>query len=217
MAFADLIFFLIFTAIPFSISQPTDQAPPPAAGSCNGIFLSYTFDQGTKLPPNLTVLARQPYRFESTLSILNNGLTELKSWMVFVGFQHDEFLVSASGAVLADGNSFPGNVGNGTVFAGFPMTDLKTAIETAGDITQMQVQVKLLGTQFGVAPPKSPMPSNISLANDGYFCPKPTLQGTISVALLSGDLSQISSRFLSSCTILQSGFLLVFTLTLCLN
>ena len=95
-----------------------------------------------------------------------------------MGFQHDEFLVSASGAVLADGNSVPGNVGNGTVFAGFPMTDLKTAIETAGDFTQMQVQVKLVGTQFGVAPPNSPMPTNISLANDGYLCPRPTLLGT---------------------------------------
>lgn len=115
-----------------------------------------------------------------------------------MGFQHDEFLVSASGAVLADGNSFPGYVGNGTVFAGFPMTDLKTAIETAGDITQMQVQVKLLGTQFGIAPPRSPMPSNISLANDGYLCPKPILQGTVSISLLSGDLSLIFSRFLRS-------------------
>ncbi|XP_022955560.1 COBRA-like protein 7 [Cucurbita moschata] len=177
IAITDLIFLIILTTIPFSISQPTEKAPPPTADSCNGIFLSYSFNQGAKLPPNLTVLARQPYRFESTLSILNNGLQELKSWKVFVGFQHDEFLVSASGAVLADGNSIPGNVGNGTVFGGFPMSNLKTAIETAGDFTQMQVQVKLLGTQFGVAPPNNPMPSNISLANDGYLCTKPILQG----------------------------------------
>ncbi|KAG6582189.1 COBRA-like protein 9, partial [Cucurbita argyrosperma subsp. sororia] len=162
IAIADLIFLIILTTIPFSISQPTEKAPLPAADSCNGIFLSYSFNQGAKLPPNLTVLARQPYRFESTLSILNSGLQELKSWKVFVGFQHDEFLVSASGAVLADGNSIPGNVGNGTVFGGFPMSNLKTAIETAGDFTQMQVQVKLLGTQFGAAPPNNPMPSNIS-------------------------------------------------------
>lgn len=185
MAIADLIIFLIFSTIPFSLSQPTDPAPAPASASdsCNGIFLSYSFNQGTKLPPNLTVLTRQPYRFESTLSILNNGLQELKSWRVFVGFQHDEFLVSASGAVLSDGNSVPGSVENGTVFAGFPMTDLKTAIETAGDLTQMQVQVKLIGTQFGVAPPNSPMPKNISLANDGFLCRNLIFQGTLPLFL----------------------------------
>lgn len=68
---------------------------------------------------------------------------------------------------------------NGTVFAGFPQTDLKTAIKTAGDLNQMQVQVKLLGTQFGVAPPNVPMPANISLANDGFRCPKPSMQGQL--------------------------------------
>lgn len=109
--------------------------------------------------------------------ILNNGLQELKSWKIFVGFRYDEFLVSASQAVLADGTSLPAGVGNGTVFSGFPTTDLKTAVETAGDVTQMQVQIDLVGTQFGVAAPDVPMPSNISLVNDGFICPKPTKQG----------------------------------------
>lgn len=96
-----------------------------------------------------------------------------------MGFQHDEYLVSASNAVIADGSAtFPGPVGNGTVFAGFPSTDLKTAIETAGDVNQMSVQVDFVGTQFGVDPPAVPMPSNISLVNDGFACPRPTMQGT---------------------------------------
>lgn len=94
-----------------------------------------------------------------------------------MGFRNDEYLVSASNAVLADGTSLPANVGNGTVFAGYPMTDLKTAIETAGDLNQIQVQVKLLGTQFGVAAPSVPLPETIHLANDGFLCPKPSLQG----------------------------------------
>ncbi|CAN6726555.1 unnamed protein product [Malus baccata var. baccata] len=94
----------------------------------------------------------------------------------FVGFTNNEYLVSASNAVLADGGSIPGSVGNGTVFAGYPMTDLKTAVKTAGDLTQMQVQVKLTGTQFGVAPPKVPMPSNLTLANDGFVCPLAAMQ-----------------------------------------
>nr|XP_028947685.1 uncharacterized protein LOC114820686 [Malus domestica] len=58
------------------------------------------------------------------------------------------------------------------------MTDLKTAVKTAGDLTQMQVQVKLTGTQFGVAPPKVPMPSNLTLANDGFVCPAAAMQDT---------------------------------------
>lgn len=95
-----------------------------------------------------------------------------------MGFQHDEYLVSASNAVIADGSAtFPGPVGNGTVFAGFPSADLKTAIETAGDVNQMSVEVDFVGTQFGVDSPAVPMPSNISLVNDGFVCPRPSMQG----------------------------------------
>ncbi|KAL0457460.1 UNVERIFIED_CONTAM: COBRA-like protein 7 [Sesamum latifolium] len=157
---------------------PAAQAPPPASDACNGIFLSYSYSTGRRVPPILkSDPTRQAYRFESAFSILNNDLEDLKSWRVFVGFQHDEYLVSASNAVLADGNSIPGSVGNGTIFAGFPNPDLKTAIETAGDLTQMSARVELVGTQFGVAPPDAPMPSNISLVNDGWVCPRPTMQG----------------------------------------
>ncbi|KAI4344821.1 hypothetical protein L6164_012009 [Bauhinia variegata] len=147
------------------------------ASSCNGIYLSYAYTRGTSLPPNVSDPAKQPYRFESTLTVLNNGLDELKSWKVFVGFQHDELLVSASNAVLADGTTLPASVGNGTTFAGYPMSDLKTAVETAGDLTQMQVQIDLVGTLFGVAPPAVPLPNNITLANDGFICKKPAGQG----------------------------------------
>lgn len=87
-----------------------------------------------------------------------------------MGFQHDEKLISASNVVLADGTALPAEVGNGTVFAGYPMSDLKTAIDTAGDLTQMQVEVQMVGTQFGVNSSDAPMPTNISLANDGYDC-----------------------------------------------
>ncbi|OVA16847.1 COBRA [Macleaya cordata] len=182
MAFRQ-IFFLVFiifsflSHLPISISQSQAPAPAPAADNCNGIFLSYTHTSGERLPPVESNPSRQAYRFESTATILNNGLDELKSWKLFVGFQHNEFLVSASSAVLADGTSLPTNVGNGTIFAGFPSTDLKTAIETAGDETQMQVQIDLVGTQFGVKAPSVPMPSNISLVNDGFSCPQPIMQG----------------------------------------
>ncbi|KAK4796165.1 hypothetical protein SAY86_028491 [Trapa natans] len=175
-AICGLVLFIAAFLTQFTAAQTTTAAPAPASDACNGVFLSYAYTDGAQIPP--TDPANQAYRFESTLTILNNAAEELKSWQVFVGFQHDELLVSASDAVLADGSSLPASVGNGTVFAGYPSTDLKTAIETAGDVTQMQVQIKLKGTQFGVKSPSVPMPSNISLANDGFVCPKPTMQGT---------------------------------------
>ncbi|KAE8692046.1 COBRA-like protein 8 [Hibiscus syriacus] len=161
----------------FSQSQapPPDPAPAPASDSCNGVFLSYTYNSGRAIPP--TDPTNQAYRFESTLRVVNNGRHELKSWRAFVGFNHRELLVSASNAVLADGNSLPDAVGNGAVFAGFPMSDLKSAVETAGDTSQMEVSVGLVGTQFGVGAPDVPMPLNISLVNDGYTCVNATNQG----------------------------------------
>jgi hypothetical protein len=87
-------------------------------------------------------------------------------------------LVSASNAILADGTSIPGAVGNGTIFAGSSVIDLKTAAATAGDLTQMQVQVKMVGTTLGVAPPSVPMPSTINLANDGFVCSEPASHGS---------------------------------------
>jgi hypothetical protein len=126
---------------------------------------------------------KQPYRFESTLTVLNNGAEDLKSWQVYVGFQHSEILVSASNALLSDGSSLPVSVENGTVFAGYPVTDLKTAIETAGDLKQMSVQVEILGTQFGVKSPAIPLPENITLANDGFKCSAAKQIGTSQLEL----------------------------------
>lgn len=94
-----------------------------------------------------------------------------------MGFRNEEVLVSASNAVLSDGTSLPGKVGNGSVFVGYPNADLKTGVETAGDLSQMSVKVDLVGTEFGVGAGSFPLPSNVSLVNDGFLCPKPTLQG----------------------------------------
>ncbi|XP_010504747.1 PREDICTED: COBRA-like protein 8 [Camelina sativa] len=166
----------LFTTIPLTSSQP--QAPPPLspdANLCNGVFVSYVYSTGTKIKPNDT--KNQPYRFESAITVLNNGRDELKSWRVFVKFAHREILVSATNAVLSDGSSLPVSVENGTIFSGFPSADLKSAIMTAGDVAQMEARVELVGTQFGVAPPRVPLPKNITLVNDGWSCPKPTQRG----------------------------------------
>ncbi|XP_010558433.1 PREDICTED: COBRA-like protein 9 [Tarenaya hassleriana] len=169
----------LFAAAPPSASQltPAAVAPPPSLSPeemCNGIFLSYTFQRGLKIPPNDST--DQPYRFESLLMVLNNGREELKEWRVFVGFRHREILVSATNALLVNGTDLPAPVGNGTVFGGYPVSDLKTAIQTAGDLNQFRALVSLVGTQFGVAPPAAPLPGNLTLVNDGWICPMPTLQ-----------------------------------------
>ncbi|CAH8374407.1 unnamed protein product [Eruca vesicaria subsp. sativa] len=171
-----IILLSLFTTIQLISSQP--KTPPsisPDANLCNGIFLTYTYSTGTKIKPNDT--KSQPYRFESVITVLNNGREELKSWQVFVGFAHKEILVSATNAILGDGSSLPVSVENGTTFAGYPAADLKSAIMTAGDVTQMEARVELVGTQFGVAPPNVPLPKNITLVNVGWSCPKATQRG----------------------------------------
>ncbi|KAK3035075.1 hypothetical protein RJ639_032577 [Escallonia herrerae] len=150
-------------------------APPHEADNCNGIFLSYIFMSREKEYPHVKNATAQAWAFKSTVTIMNTGIYDLKEWKMFIGFQHQELLVSASNAVLVDGNELPAPVGtNGTYLSGFPQTDLKTSIETAGDLTQIQVQVQLTGTQFGIKPPGVPMPKTIRLANDGFKCPAPT-------------------------------------------
>ena len=62
---------------------------------------------------------------------------------------------------------------------------MKTSIDTAGDLTQIQVKIQLSGTQFGVKPPGIPMPKTIRLVNDGYKCPAPTRSSKYLIALVS--------------------------------
>ncbi|GAV90385.1 COBRA domain-containing protein [Cephalotus follicularis] len=165
-----------------SIAQDYDNdqpvALPPAAEHCNGIYVSYDFISRAKEYPHVKNVSAQSWAFKAKVTVLNTGTYELKSWKIFIGFQHEEILVSASGAVLMDGNDFPAPVGNGTYLSGYPQSDLKTSIDTAGDLSQIQVQVKLAGTQFGVKPLGIPMPKTIKLVNDGYKCPAPTNRKT---------------------------------------
>ncbi|KAL3627556.1 hypothetical protein CASFOL_028919 [Castilleja foliolosa] len=175
-----LILFNIFTLnmiIAQDYDDPKEKTPPAEIINCNGIYVSYNFISRTKLYPYLKNVTAQPWAFKSTLTVLNAGLFELKAWKIFVGFQHQEILVSASNAVVLDGDDFPAPVGNGTTFSGYPLTDLKTSVETAGDLTQIQAEVELTGTQFGIKPPGNPMPKTIKLVNDGYKCPAPKKSG----------------------------------------
>ncbi|KAL6567430.1 hypothetical protein OROGR_001098 [Orobanche gracilis] len=174
---------IIFGNVDESNGQDYDSTVTPATTpeeieQCNGIFISYTFQGREKEYPLVKNVSAQAWSFQATATVLNTGSEELKSWQVFIGFQHHELLVSAEGAVIVDGDGFPIRVGNnGTILAGYPQADLKTAIDTAADYSQMQVQVNLKGTQFGVSAKATPMPRTIRLVNHGYKCPAPTRKG----------------------------------------
>ncbi|KAK3021289.1 hypothetical protein RJ639_047280 [Escallonia herrerae] len=174
------VLFLFFSNIQVCVAQDfgdgggaTGAAPPPDADTCDGIFLAYNFEGREKEYPRLKNASAQPYSFKASATVLNAGSYELKSWQIFIGFQHDEILVSADGAMVMDGDGLPLRVGNnGTHLVGYPQTDLKTAIETAGDPSQIMAKVEMKGTQFGVKK-GDPMPKTIKLVNDGYKCPAP--------------------------------------------
>ncbi|KAK4439834.1 COBRA-like protein 10 [Sesamum alatum] len=153
-------------------SSKTPETPPPEIERCNGIFASYVFQGREKEYPFVKNVSAQAWSFKAIATVLNTGSRELKSWKLFIGFQHHELLVSAEGAVVVDGDGFPIRVGNkGTVLAGYPQADLKTAIDTAADFPRMQVQINLKGSQFGVSAKQTPMPKTIKIVNDGYKCP----------------------------------------------
>ncbi|WOK99758.1 hypothetical protein Cni_G08470 [Canna indica] len=173
----------VFLSIPASVraqdydGEETDP-PPKAQDSCIGVFLTYNYISRTKEYPHVKNASAQSWAFKSTATVLNTMANDLKAWKMFIGFQHDEILVSASGAVLTDGTDFPAHVGNGTSISGYPQTDLLNSIDTAGDLTQIQVQVEFTGSQFGVKPPGKPMPRTIKLQNVGFKCPAPTRKGS---------------------------------------
>ncbi|KAF2304731.1 hypothetical protein GH714_037737 [Hevea brasiliensis] len=197
---------LIFVIVSFFVYSSLSQ---PLKTTCNGVFLSYNYTGGYPIPP--TDPTNQPYRFESTVTVLNNGRDELKSWSVFVGFQNNEVLVSATNALLADGRSLPAFVGNGTVLVGSSNTDLKSAIETAGDLTQMEVIIQLVGTRFGNrnGTLDAPLPLNLTLANDGYSCPSPTRQGNELQLCCTRDLNAPSNITLENFQPRKDGDLII--------
>ncbi|KAG0481819.1 hypothetical protein HPP92_009903 [Vanilla planifolia] len=178
-----LLSILLFSS-PASIrGQDYDDTPdspppmPPEEEDCNGVFITYTFISRIKEFPHVKNASAQAYAFKAQATVTNTMDKDLKQWKLYVGFQHKEILVSVDGAVIAEGTDFPCPVGNGTTFAGFPQADLANSIDTAGDMTKIQVQIKLLGTQFGVKPTGIPMPKTIKIVHDGIKCPAPKRRG----------------------------------------
>lgn len=79
-----------------------------------------------------------------------------------------QILVSADDMFLESGQLMPVDVSNGTILTQIPSGILKNAIETAGDLTQIQKTFTITGTEFGVK--LDPMPLNINITQKGYNC-----------------------------------------------
>ncbi|KAI3861828.1 hypothetical protein MKW92_041644 [Papaver armeniacum] len=140
---------IVILSLPSLTNSLTTPTPPPVS-YCNGVYLQY-FTKSTNY---------------------------LISWKLFIDFQHKEYLISATNAVLLDGTTLPADTTTSElVFSGFPTTDLKSANETQGDIEQMSVTISFVGTELGVKPPNAPMPRSISLLNDGFNCSQNRMLG----------------------------------------
>lgn len=170
-------------------TPPAAAAPAPDPG-CNGIQLTYNFVDRTKIRPFVSDKNKQPYAFRANVTVVNGGTRPLKSWAVLVTFGYDEILVGVDGAVLTGGGDLPYNTtedaGNATSFSGYPQTDLLTPIATAGDLSQIQASVGIVGTLFA-GPGFDPLPTALSLDDPAYACPAAT---------------NLTSKVLSTCCIL---------------
>ncbi|KAI3943044.1 hypothetical protein MKW92_000054 [Papaver armeniacum] len=167
LSFYMLIVVLSLPSFSNALTPPT----PPQVSYCKGVYIQYKLTR-TSMSPN------EHYPFESTAMILNNGIDDLKSWKLYIGFQYNEYLISAKNAVLLDGIDLPADIiTSEKVFSGFPITDLKSSTEADGDVEQMSVTISFVGTEFGVKPASVPMPRSISLLNDGFNCSEPKMQG----------------------------------------
>ena len=78
--------------------------------------------------------------------------------------------------VLEDGAPYPVDVSNGTILTESPPGTLKNAIETAGDLTQIQKVFTITGTEFGKK--RDPMPLDINITAKGYNCSAGKLYGS---------------------------------------
>ncbi|XP_074586419.1 COBRA-like protein 7 [Curcuma longa] len=159
-----------------AVVPATTPAPAPAPSPeslCNGILLSYFIQKRQKIHPITSDPADQPYAFTAVATVLNQGTADLLSWTLLVPFRHQELIVSVGGGVLTNGSTLPYNTtldANATAFSGYPNTDLKTPIETANDLTQIEAKITIVGTFFGSPPPALPLPEFLTLDDPSYNC-----------------------------------------------
>lgn len=173
---------LLLPGQPATAPALAEMAPAPAPGfdelfpPCDGVHVLYESTFTKKIYPFLNVTPWiQPYSFQALATLTNMGYSTVQNWEMGIMFQHNEILVDAGTAVLADGQKMPVDVSNGTILTGATPEDLKNAIETAGNIKLIQRKINILGTEFGVK--TDPMPTNINITDKDYNCSAPSFRG----------------------------------------
>ena len=162
---------LLFCLLPFCSAQGGTTSFAIATICNSSVGISYNLVSLSKSFPYELNPDEQPYAFKANLEIFNAGKEDLKGWEVFIGYVNKEILVSAGGALLSDGSSFPVNASEGVTLTS--SATLKTGIETANDFSQMGVVLELKGTEFGKN--ESSLPNNITLVDPNFQCSKPIL------------------------------------------
>ncbi|KAG0576258.1 hypothetical protein KC19_5G067300 [Ceratodon purpureus] len=167
------------TAAPLPPSTAFSPAPEPAPlwPICDGVDVVYVTTFTEKIYPFLNDTPwLQPYKFESVVTVTNMGYRTVEGWGIGINYTHHEILVAATGGmVLENGQLMPVDVSNGTILTQIPVGVLKNAIETAGDISQIQKTFAITGTEFGKK--LDPMPSSINITVKGYNCSEALLYG----------------------------------------
>jgi hypothetical protein len=144
-----------------------------AQKQCTGVFLQYTAGPPTEIPPYAANISKQPYSFDSVVTLTNLGYFPLQQWEVSMDFQYNEIIAKVTDATLLGGTTtLPGFVwSNDTTVVGVSSPSLLTSIDTAEDLTLISANFTFKGTEFGFNKSGfSPLPRSIHLVNDGYNC-----------------------------------------------
>ena len=78
---------------PVAAMAPTlAPAPGPAYifPSCDGVAVTYALAGTTRIFPNASIAAKQPYSFGASVTLENQGYMTLESWGVGLTYQHNE-------------------------------------------------------------------------------------------------------------------------------
>ncbi|CAM6123431.1 unnamed protein product [Calypogeia fissa] len=142
-----------------------------AEDKCVGVYLEYTVSKPVKIPPYASNLTKQPYSFDSTVSIINLGYKKLDVWELTIDFNHGEIIASADEVLFLDADSLPGyHTTNDTRIVGITQPNLLTSIDTAHNLSEISTTFTIVGTEFGINESGNPLPKNMSLVNNGYKC-----------------------------------------------
>lgn len=73
-----------------TVNGTANSTVPVLYPSCAGVEITYELQQVVEISPNASILANQPYRFQSNLTVNNKGYSTVDTWGVGVMWQNRE-------------------------------------------------------------------------------------------------------------------------------